>query len=201
MFESLRGGTAKRSKQRPPPPPLEPMYLDDANENQGDDDDGGDDDDDEDDDDDADGEYDLNYDADGGGGSAGQGFNRLGFDADDAGTIHPFGPHVDATKLLNTLTHMDGGGGGGGASAETSESYGTDFNPDFKRKLFSTVARTSDGALSGSGGGGVKPGPPRDLVAQIINPRFVALSWMEPAVHPDEVTSYTVYYRMTTSER
>ncbi|KAJ6643801.1 Neogenin [Pseudolycoriella hygida] len=45
------------------------------------------------------------------------------------------------------------------------------------------------------------PGPPRDLVAQIVNPRFVALSWMEPLKNPDEVTSYTVYYKMTTSER
>lgn len=45
------------------------------------------------------------------------------------------------------------------------------------------------------------PGPPRDLVAQIVRPRFVTLSWMEPNRHPDEVVSYDVFYKMTTSDR
>lgn len=45
------------------------------------------------------------------------------------------------------------------------------------------------------------PGPPRDLVAQIINPRLVALSWLEPLINPDEVTSYSIFYKINTSER
>lgn len=45
------------------------------------------------------------------------------------------------------------------------------------------------------------PGPPRDLVAQIVRPRFVTLSWMEPSRHPDEAISYDVFYKMTTSDR
>ena len=45
------------------------------------------------------------------------------------------------------------------------------------------------------------PGPPRDLVAQIIKPRFVTLSWMEPSKNPVEVVSYTVFYKMKNSER
>lgn len=45
------------------------------------------------------------------------------------------------------------------------------------------------------------PGPPRDLVAQVINPRIVALSWMEPSKNPDEVTSYSIFYKISTSER
>lgn len=45
------------------------------------------------------------------------------------------------------------------------------------------------------------PGPPRDLVAQIIKPRFVTLSWLEPVKNPVEVVSYTVYYKMNNSER
>lgn len=45
------------------------------------------------------------------------------------------------------------------------------------------------------------PGPPRDLIAQIVRPRFVTLSWMEPNKNPDEVVSYDVFYKMTTSER
>ncbi|XP_058986961.1 neogenin isoform X4 [Musca domestica] len=69
------------------------------------------------------------------------------------------------------------------------------------------------GAASNSGGGkgntnalesGLKnrlPGPPRDLVAQIVKPRFVTLSWIEPIKNPVEVVSYTVYYKMNNSER
>ncbi|XP_013100735.1 neogenin isoform X4 [Stomoxys calcitrans] len=45
------------------------------------------------------------------------------------------------------------------------------------------------------------PGPPRDLVAQIVKPRFVTLSWIEPIKNPAEVVSYTVYYKMQNSER
>ncbi|XP_039436858.1 neogenin isoform X2 [Culex pipiens pallens] len=45
------------------------------------------------------------------------------------------------------------------------------------------------------------PGPPRDLHAQIVKPRFVTLSWLEPAKNPDEVISYSVYYKMHTSDR
>lgn len=45
------------------------------------------------------------------------------------------------------------------------------------------------------------PGPPRDLVAQKINPQLVQLSWMEPIKNPDEVTSYSIFYKMSTSER
>ncbi|XP_073845083.1 neogenin protein frazzled isoform X5 [Musca autumnalis] len=45
------------------------------------------------------------------------------------------------------------------------------------------------------------PGPPRDLVAQIVKPRFVTLSWIEPIKNPAEVVSYTVYYKMNNSER
>ncbi|XP_058463855.1 neogenin isoform X2 [Malaya genurostris] len=45
------------------------------------------------------------------------------------------------------------------------------------------------------------PGPPRDLQAQIVKPRFITLSWLEPVKNPDEVITYSVYYKMHTSER
>lgn len=45
------------------------------------------------------------------------------------------------------------------------------------------------------------PGPPKDAQALIVKPRFVTLSWMEPLKNPDEVISYTVYYKMKQSER
>ncbi|XP_049295893.1 neogenin isoform X2 [Anopheles funestus] len=45
------------------------------------------------------------------------------------------------------------------------------------------------------------PGPPRALQAQIVQSRFITLNWLEPAKNPDEVISYSVYYRMHTSDR
>ncbi|XP_070134278.1 neogenin isoform X1 [Drosophila bipectinata] len=45
------------------------------------------------------------------------------------------------------------------------------------------------------------PSQPRDLVAQIVKPRFVTLSWVEPVQNAGEVVYYTVYYKMNHSER
>ncbi|XP_055921394.1 neogenin isoform X4 [Eupeodes corollae] len=61
------------------------------------------------------------------------------------------------------------------------------------------ITPDEDGQLTAAGNH--LPGPPRDLVAQIVKPRFVAISWMEPVKNPDEVISYTVYYKMNNSER
>lgn len=208
VFESLRGQRhplgAKQQQQQQQQLPQRarrpnnklPLYLDDANEDNDedadvdhqDDDDG---DDDENDDDDED-EY-----GDGGG----------QFD-DDEGTIHPFGPHVDPKLLLSTLTQTSDIGISDADVQLLPDDDGADFNPAFKRKLFSNFARTHAnigkpvfGAAAAHGEAALRPGAPRDVVAQIVNPRFVALNWLEPATHPDEVTSYTVYYKMTTSER
>ncbi|XP_043866604.1 neogenin isoform X1 [Drosophila mojavensis] len=45
------------------------------------------------------------------------------------------------------------------------------------------------------------PSAPRNLVAQIVKPRFVTLSWQEPLQNANEVVSYTVFYRVSNSER
>ncbi|KPU76720.1 uncharacterized protein Dana_GF13393, isoform C [Drosophila ananassae] len=45
------------------------------------------------------------------------------------------------------------------------------------------------------------PSQPRDLVAQIVKPRFVTLSWVEPLQNAGEVVYYTVFYKMNHSER
>lgn len=45
------------------------------------------------------------------------------------------------------------------------------------------------------------PSAPRNLLAQIVKPRFVTLSWQEPLQNANEVVSYTVYYRVNNSER
>ncbi|XP_075166730.1 neogenin protein frazzled isoform X3 [Haematobia irritans] len=59
----------------------------------------------------------------------------------------------------------------------------------------------ANGVVLGTGLISRLPGPPRDLVAQIVKPRFVTLSWIEPIKNPVEVVSYTVYYKMINSER
>lgn len=226
----LRGGNKAARKRLSSPPSAklsEPVYLDDAIENTNDElqneqtgyDENYDDDDvdgnvvsvDDDDDDGDDDDDDIDNDGgDGGGGNrSNKGGSRLGFASSDKGTIHPFGPHVDPKVLLSSLTHTNGGGQQPIDDDGNDAGDVDDFDANSKSKLLSIYARTrnsttaDNGGVGGSGGGDVtlRPGAPRDLVAQIVNPRFVALSWMEPATNAEEVTSYTVYYRMTTSER
>lgn len=108
-------------------------------------------------------------------------------DFDSEGTIHAFGPGIDPKKLLHSLTNNQ--------DKQDEISH-------FSQSPFPTVTRKYPTDLDASKSAkATLPGPPRDLIAQIVNPRFVALSWMEPLKNPDEVTSYTVYYKMTTSER
>lgn len=107
---------------------------------------------------------------------------------DEYDEIHSI-ENVDPKTLLHTLMHK-----------EKSD----------KRRLANTDRTGMDGKLFGNipierldGDSAVKaltPGPPRDLVAQLLN-RYVTLNWMEPAKNPDEVISYTVFYRMSLSER
>lgn len=107
---------------------------------------------------------------------------------DEYDEIHSI-ENVDPKTLLHTLMHK-----------EKSE----------KRRLVNTDRTGKDGKLSGNipvehldGDSAIKaltPSAPRDLVAQLLN-RYVTLSWMEPAKNPDEVISYTVFYRMSSSER
>ncbi len=108
-------------------------------------------------------------------------------DIDSEGSIHAFGPGVDPKKLLNSLTKKN-------HDKDDEISH-------FSQSPFPTVTRKYPDLDATKSMKATLPGPPRDLVAQIVNPRFVALSWMEPLKNPDEVTSYTVYYKMTTSER
>lgn len=114
-------------------------------------------------------------------------------DEEDEGTIHPFGPNVNPNTLLHSLTQKE-----------------NQKNEQTNRKTSNTAEKTN--AINHStdlliehldGDSNLKtliPGPPRDLVAQLVN-RYVTLSWLEPSKNPDEVISYTVFYKMTTSER
>ena len=111
---------------------------------------------------------------------------------DDEGSIHPIGPNVDPKELLSTLTNSKN-------AIHDKELPGSVSH--FSQATLPTFARNQPIVEDDDGTKKPIPGPPRDLEAKIINPRFVALDWMEPLKNPDEVTSYTVYYKMTTSER
>lgn len=122
--------------------------------------------------------------------------NDPGLDVEDEGTIHPFGPNVDPNKLFSTLTQTQE------HHHDDTDQFRPDLDSHFKQSPFPTVARNQPASIDGQDiDTSLIPGPPRELQAQIVNPRFVALSWMEPDSNPDEVTSYTVYYKMSTSER
>lgn len=105
-------------------------------------------------------------------------------DDDDEGTIYPYGPNVNPNKLLHTLTQQRQ------QNSNNKHSTGQSYLPDFPPNTDSD-----------NGAKVPIPGPPRDLEARIVSPRFVALSWMEPKINPDEVISYSIYYKMNTSER
>jgi hypothetical protein len=111
---------------------------------------------------------------------------------EEAGSIHPFGPNVDAGKLLHSLINSRG--------------HDTDGDGDdvmhFSNSPYPPVTRKYPTHLDGAGTQQVVlPGMPRDVQAQIVKPRFVSLSWLEPAKNPEEITSYSVFYKMETSDR
>lgn len=107
-------------------------------------------------------------------------------DDDDEGTIHPYGPGVDAKQLLTALTSERGKDIG--SFSINAPSY--------------NLTRTHSDTIDRKGGPlAPLPGPPRDVTAQIVKPRFVTLNWLEPYKNADEITSYSVYYKLSTSER
>ncbi|XP_059613953.1 neogenin [Phlebotomus argentipes] len=107
-------------------------------------------------------------------------------DEEDEGTIHPYGPNVDPKKLFNSLMRAKDD-----SESEDVEHFSNPYFPPVTRKRI-------DANFEGSS---PLPGPPRDLEAQIVKPRFISLSWLEPLKNPDEVITYTVFYKMTTSDR
>lgn len=80
-----------------------------------------------------------------------------------------------------------------------------------QKKSFPASPDSPEQDSSAISSGGVKPlssglqarlpSQPRDLVAQIVKPRFVTLSWVEPLQNAGEVVYYTVFYKMNNSER
>ncbi|XP_062542700.1 neogenin isoform X1 [Armigeres subalbatus] len=114
-------------------------------------------------------------------------------DDDDSGKIYALRPNEDPNKLYQSLTGSENGDTG--ISHFSNSQY--PINAVTRKYSKSHLL-----PLDGSGKFAAPlPGPPRDLQAQIVKPRFITLSWLEPAKNPDEVISYSVYYKMHTSER
>lgn len=110
-------------------------------------------------------------------------------DEDDEGTIHQILPNVNPNTLLHSLTQKE--------NEKNEQINRKDKTNAIKYSTTDLPIEHVDGDTNLKA---LIPGPPRDLVAQLVN-RYVQLSWLEPAKNPDEVISYTVFYKMTSSER
>lgn len=110
-------------------------------------------------------------------------------DEDDEGTIHQILPNVNPNTLLHSLTQKE--------NEKNEQINRKDKTNAIKYSTTDLPIENVDGDTNLKA---LIPGPPRDLVAQLVN-RYVQLSWLEPAKNPDEVISYTVFYKMTSSER
>lgn len=128
--------------------------------------------------------------------------NSDDYDDEDEGTIHQIAPNVNPNTLLHTLTQQQANEKNQQNNRKPSASTTTtttidDDKTNNNKHSTDLLIEHLDGDINLKA---LIPGPPRDLVAQLVN-RYVTLSWMEPARNPDEVISYTVFYKMTTSER
>lgn len=108
---------------------------------------------------------------------------------DDEGTIHQIQPGTDPKKFLHAL--------------ENAKNH--DFNTDDVSHFSNSranfpVTRKPQNAEDSKPPSVLLPGQPRAVQAQIIKPRFVTLNWLEPKENPDEVVSYTIYYKMNAAD-
>ncbi|CAO1297536.1 unnamed protein product [Diamesa hyperborea] len=110
-------------------------------------------------------------------------------------TVHRLGPDVDPKILLHSLTSSK--------HNHHSDSTDSDDVAHFSNTQIIPITRKYPTTYVEDRGSSMVPlpGPPRAVQAQIIKPRFVTLNWLEPVKNPDEVVSYTVFYKMNTSNR
>lgn len=109
---------------------------------------------------------------------------------DDEGTILPIQPGTDPKTLLHALQNAKNAQNSN--SDDISHFSNSHKNPPVTRKPQQVEDSKPISALL--------PGSPRAVQAQIIKPRFVTLNWLEPKENPDEVVSYTVYYKMDAAD-
>lgn len=114
---------------------------------------------------------------------------------EDELTVHRLGPDVDPKILLHSLTSSK--------HNHHSDSSDSDDVAHFSNTQIIPITRKYPTTYVEDRGSSMVPlpGPPRAVQAQIIKPRFVTLNWLEPVKNPDEVVSYTVFYKMNTSNR
>lgn len=110
------------------------------------------------------------------------------YDDDDEGTIHPISSGTDPNVLLHALTH----------SQKHHQTF-TDEVSHFSNPHINPVTRKNPSDESKHPLVPL-PGPPRAVQAVIVKPRFVTLNWLEPVENPDEVVSYTVFYKMNAAD-
>lgn len=104
---------------------------------------------------------------------------------DDPGSIHPISSGTDPNVLLHKLTQSHHQA----FSDEVSHFSNSHINPVTRKNVEDSKHLSMP-----------LPGPPQAVQAVIIKPRFVTLNWLEPKENPDEVASYTVYYKMNTND-
>lgn len=109
------------------------------------------------------------------------------YDYEDEGSIHPISSGTDPNVLLHALTNSQKHQI---FSDEISHFSNPHINP-VTRKIPIEDSKHLSVPL---------PGPPKAIQAAIVKPRFVTLNWLEPLENPDEVVSYTVYYKMNTND-
>lgn len=111
------------------------------------------------------------------------------YDDDDEGTIHPIKSGTDPNVLLHALTnsqkHHEA------FSDEVSHFSNPHINPVTRKNPNVDVSKHPSLPL---------PGPPTAVQAVIVKPRFVTLNWLEPVENPDEVVSYTVFYKTNAND-
>lgn len=110
-------------------------------------------------------------------------------DYDDEGSIHPISSGTDPNVLLHALTN----------SKKHHESFSDEVS-HFSNPHINPVTRKNPNVEDSKHLSVPLPGPPRAVQAAIVKPRFVTLNWLEPEENPDEVVSYTVYYKMNSNE-
>jgi hypothetical protein len=110
------------------------------------------------------------------------------YDEDDEGSIHPISSGTDPNVLLQTLTN-----------SKSHQSFSDEVS-HFSNSHINPVTRKNPNVDDSKHSLVPLPGVPRAVQAVIVKPRFVTLHWLEPLENPDEVVSYTVYYKMNTND-
>lgn len=109
-------------------------------------------------------------------------------DDEDEGSIHPISSGTDPNVLLHALTNN-----------QKHQTFSDEVS-HFSNSQIDPVTRKNPRLDDSKNPSVPLPGPPRAVQAVIVKPRFVTLNWLEPMENPDEVVSYTVYYKMNSHD-